>query len=127
MALNSIRQWDEDTNQVQQISLNRNPSFKVAIEQMQNWFSGSYRSMLTDYKINLLSKSPIVLEFIPKDNSPACNFIERVVVRFKGDEVYIGNISIEEKSKDRTVLTFINTRINQPIDKNVWEVGPNAR
>ena len=32
---NNISQWDEDTNQVQSLSMAKNPSFKVAIEKIK--------------------------------------------------------------------------------------------
>ncbi|PIQ88045.1 MAG: hypothetical protein COV73_00910, partial [Candidatus Omnitrophica bacterium CG11_big_fil_rev_8_21_14_0_20_43_6] len=47
----NISQWDQDSNQLQSVSLNKTPSFQVAIQQMQNWFSGSYKSMQGDYQI----------------------------------------------------------------------------
>jgi outer membrane lipoprotein-sorting protein len=104
-----ISQWDQDSDQVQSVSLAKNPSLQVAIQQMQNWFSGSYKSMQGDYQINLISQQPLKLEFIPKEKSLPGNFIQQVTVLFQDDQQYIKEISILEKSNDRTLLTFINT------------------
>ncbi|MFH0917694.1 MAG: outer membrane lipoprotein carrier protein LolA [Candidatus Omnitrophota bacterium] len=117
-----ISQWDQDTDQVQSVSLAKNPSFQVAIQQMQNWFSGSYKSMQGDYQINLISQQPLKLEFIPKEKSVAANFIQRVTVLFQDDQKYIKEISILEKSADSTLLTFIDAQLNQEISPKAWEV-----
>jgi outer membrane lipoprotein-sorting protein len=123
----TVSQWDEDTNQVQSVSLAKNPSFQVAIEQMQNWFSGAYKSMQDNYNISLLSEHPIELEFIPKDSSLTRNFIKRVVVTFQEDQHYIKKIDVQERNGDSTLLTFINAKLNQEIAAKAWEVKADVR
>ena len=123
----TISQWDEDTNQVQQVSLAKNPSFQVAIVQMQNWFCGTFKSMLDDYKITLTTEHPIALEFIPLENSVTRNFIKRVTVLFQNDERYIKEVRIEEKNGDSTSLVFVNAQLNQPINPSAWEVRKDVR
>ena len=122
-----ISQWDQDSNQVQTVSLAKNPSFQVAIQQMQNWFSGSYKSMQGDYQISLISKQPLKLEFIPKDKSISANFIQRVTVLFQDNQQYIQEINILEKNADSTLLVFINARLNQEIPLKAWEVKADVR
>jgi outer membrane lipoprotein-sorting protein len=122
-----ISQWDQDTNQIQSVSLAKNPSFQVAIQQMQNWFSGTYKSMQGDYQISLISQQPLKLEFIPKEKSMARNFIQRVTVLFQDDQQYIKEINILEKSNDSTLLTFIDARLNQEISPKAWEVKADVR
>jgi len=41
-----IRQWDEDTDQTQEMLLSSNPVFQVAVNQLTAWFSGNYISLL---------------------------------------------------------------------------------
>lgn len=123
----TVSQWDEDTNQVQQVSLAKNPSFQIAIVQMQNWFCGTFKSMLDDYKITLTMKHPITLEFIPLENSVTRNFIKRIVVLFEDDERYLKEIDIEERSGDTTVLKFVDAQINQVIEARAWEVKADVR
>jgi outer membrane lipoprotein-sorting protein len=118
----SISQWDQDSDQVQSVSLNRNPSFQVAIQQMQNWFSGSYKSMEGDYQITLISQQPIELEFVPKEKAVSANFIQKVNVLFAADAQYIKQINILEKTGDSTLLEFIDPKLNQEIPARAWEV-----
>ncbi len=117
-----IKQWDEDSNQVQQVSLAKNPGFQAVIDQMQNWFSGAFKSMGNDYTISLAADYPLVLDFVPHENSAAHNFIKRVTVIFQDDERYIRELRIDENNGDNTVLSFENAFLNQPIETNAWEV-----
>ena len=107
-----VRQWDEDTQQVQQISLSKNPAFQAVIEQMKQWFSGTYTSLLAEYDIKLLKQRPLSLSFVPHKNTVASNVINNVTVVFRDDERYIHQICIEEKSGDSTFLTFVDTLLN---------------
>jgi outer membrane lipoprotein-sorting protein len=127
MKGSTISQWDEDTKQVQQVSLANNPSFQVVIVQMQNWFCGTFKSMLDDYKITLTTEHPIFLEFVPLENSVSRNFIKRVTVLFQNDERYIKEVHIEEENGDSTSLSFVNTQLNLPIEPSAWEVRTDVR
>ncbi|MDM8525428.1 outer membrane lipoprotein carrier protein LolA [Desulfococcaceae bacterium HSG8] len=122
-----IRQWDEDTNEIQEISLAKNPAFQTAVGQMQEWFSGTYTSLLREYEVALFKKNPTALKFTPRENALAANVISSVTVFFREDERYIHQIYIEEKSGDNTRLTFVNTVLNPSFDKTVWEVKPGVR
>jgi outer membrane lipoprotein-sorting protein len=124
---NTVSQWDEDTDRVQKVSLAKNPGFQTAMGQMQNWFCGTYASMLDDYEIILAADDPITLEFVPLENSPTRNFIKRVVIFFQNDERYIKEVHIEEQNGDSTSLAFVNTQLNQPILPSAWEVRTDVR
>jgi outer membrane lipoprotein-sorting protein len=117
-----VRQWDEDTQRVEKISLSKNPVFKMAIQQLRDWLSGSYKSMLGQYEVTVLGQDPIALEFIPRDATLAHEVIDRVTVEFDRDERYIWRIHILEKQGDRTLITFVNTLLNAPIAPTAWKV-----
>lgn len=118
----TIKQWDEDTKQIQSLSLSRNPTFLVAIDQMKAWFSGNYTGLLKDYDAMVISPKPAVLEFIPKPSAPSFNIINKVKMSFQDDERYISKIDIEEKNQDSTSLVFSNTKINSFINPVAWEL-----
>lgn len=122
-----VRQWDEDTERVQTVSLSKNPAFKLAIRQMRGWFSGAYRSMLGEYEVTILSEAPVSLKFVPREGSFAKAAIESVTVVFERDERYIREMRIEEKGGDSTLLTFLDTQLNGPLDASAWKVEPRVR
>jgi outer membrane lipoprotein carrier protein len=118
----SIRQWDEDTNQVQEMSLSGNPVFQNVLNQLAVWFSGDYVSLLKDYDVLLLWKSPLVFEFIPKKGNVAGKIIKSITISVRDDERYLKQIKILEISGDSTTIIFKDTIFNAPIDNLDFEV-----
>ena len=116
-----IRQWDEDTDQVEEVSLSRNPAFKMAIRQMRGWFSGAYKSMLGEYEVTVIGEDPISLEFIPRKSAAMRETIDSLTIIFDNDERYIRQMRIMERKGDSTVLSFVNTLLDSPIDPSAWK------
>lgn len=118
---NSVRQWDGETGRVQEVSVTDNPSFSVAVKQMTEWFSGTYTGLLKDYTATILKQSPLVLEFVPRQNSATSNLLKKVEVVFREDERYVREIYIEEKNGDTSRLKFTETKLNTDIKPIAWE------
>lgn len=122
-----MRQWDEDTNKVQETNLNKTPAFQAAVTQMTQWFSGSYRTLQKTYSITLESERPLAMEFLPREGNEVRNVIKRIVVTWMPEEQYIQEIRVEEKSGDRTRLSFSRIRLNEPVDETAWDVTAHVR
>ncbi|TLM65520.1 MAG: outer membrane lipoprotein carrier protein LolA [Deltaproteobacteria bacterium] len=117
-----IRQWDEETNQVQELSLEQNPIFQTVLNQLTVWFSGEYGTLLGSNDVRLVQTAPLVLEFTPKANSLAVKAIRSITVTFRDDRKYLQQIRIQELSGDVTTLQFLNTRLNAPLEPGSFEV-----
>lgn len=117
----SAIQWDEDTKQIQHISLSKNTGYKIIAKQLKEWFSGTYSSMREQYDITILNSDPVCLKFDPRQDTMASKAVSSVAVTFDKDEQYIQKISIKEKNGDSTLLTFSNTQLNIPIGAAAWE------
>lgn len=123
----SIRQWDEDTNQVQEIVLSNNPVFQNLLNQLTVWFSGDYTSLLKDYGVHVQQKSPAVFEFIPKENNAAGRIIKGITISFREDERYLKQIKILEAGGDSTIIIFKGTVFNVPAESLDFEVKRRVR
>ncbi len=117
-----IRQWDEDTDKVQEISLSGNPVFRIVLKQMTAWFSGSFSSLQEEYHVRILQQQPFIIEFAPKDRNFAKKVIKSVTVTFREDERYLSQITIRELSGDVTTILFENTQLNVPIDERYFRI-----
>ena len=117
-----IRQWDEDTNKVQEISLAKNPIFQNVLNQLTVWFSGEYGSLLAINDVRVMQNEPLVLEFVPKEKNMSHKVIKSITITFREDKKYLKQILIREKNGDATALTFINTQLNVPLDDSSFEV-----
>jgi outer membrane lipoprotein-sorting protein len=117
-----IRQWDEDTNKVQEISLAKNPIFQNVLNQMNVWFSGDYGSMLDTNTVRIVKNDPLAIEFVPKENNIARKVIKTITVTFRSDQKYLQQIRIQEQSGDVTTISFGNTQLNPPLTNGNFEV-----
>jgi outer membrane lipoprotein-sorting protein len=117
-----IRQWDEDTNKVQEISLVKNPVFQNLLNQMTVWFSGDYVSLLAVNDVRRIQEDPIVLEFTPTGNNAVRKVIKSITLTFREDRKYLKQVRIREQSGDVTTLNFSNTVLNAPLDSSSFEV-----
>ena len=115
-----MSQWDEETDNVRKMSIIMNPVFGAAFEQMRVWVLGNYLNLLSDYKITMSVREPLVLEFVPYDTTPACRVIRKITIIFRKDQSYIHQIYIEEKSGDSAQFTFDKIQLNCPIDPKAW-------
>ncbi len=117
-----IRQWDEDSNKVQEISLVKNPIFQNVLNQLTVWFSGDYSSLLATNEVREVWNEPLVLEFIPLEKNVARKVIKSITLTFREDQKYLKQIRIQELSGDVTTITFTNTLLNAPLDSASFEV-----
>jgi outer membrane lipoprotein-sorting protein len=119
-----IRQWDEDTNQVQEISLTKNPIFQNVLNQLTVWFSGEYGSLLESNTVRLLGHDPLVIECVPRNGNMAKKVIKSITITFRQDQTYLQRLRIEELNGDVTTIHFSNTLLNVPLDDSNFEVKP---
>lgn len=117
-----IRQWDEDTNKVQEISLAKNPVFQNVLGQLTVWFSGEYGSLLETNSVRIVKREPLVLEFIPRDNNVSKKVIKSITITFRPDQNYLQQLRIQEVSGDVTTINFLRTILNVPLDSKSFEV-----
>jgi len=119
-----IRQWDEDTDQVQEVSLAKNPIFQNVLKQLTVWFSGEYGTLLEDNTVRLVNRDPLQIEFTPRNTNMSRKIIKNITIIFREDQAYLKQIRIQELSGDVTTIYFSNTQLNVPLDNSSFEVHP---
>ena len=124
---NKVRQWDEEANQVQQMSLSANPVLQTVTDQLTKFFSGRLSALASMFDVRETADKPLALEFTPRADSITQKAIRRVTMVFQPDERYIERIAIEEAGGDRTTIVFSDTVLNARVDEKAWEVKPRER
>ncbi|OGW42615.1 MAG: hypothetical protein A2X57_00920, partial [Nitrospirae bacterium GWD2_57_8] len=118
----TVRQWDEETDRVQQVSLAGNPILQNVLRQLTVWFSGAYGTLLEEYDVLVIESSPVVLRFQPKKNNMASRMVRHIQVEFRDDGRYLKKITVLEQGGDRTDITFTNTLFDVPVESGDFEV-----
>ena len=128
MTGTKLKQWDEDSAKVQEISMTSNPVFQAVFTQLQCWFSGRFQDLARDFSVSLVKEKPLTLAFVPK-SAAAGKAVKQVTVVLRDDERYVSEIKIEEAGGDETVMTFHDTVLNDvnPIPAATWEAKPDGR
>ena len=122
-----IRQWDEGTDQVQEIALSDNPVFRIVTDQLTAWFSGRYVRLLDDYDVRINKRHPLEIDFVPNETNKAKKLIKFIKVTFREDERYLQKIKFQEIRGDSTTIIFKNTVFNIPFDEDAFKVTPVGR
>ena len=117
-----IRQWDEETDRIQTISMRNNPAAAAIHEQMSAWFSGNYAALTNSYTVSLAAAKPVSFLFVPHAGSPATNYLAAVQVWLRDDGRYLDKLRITERSGDMTDIIFNNTVLNQTLPAAAWDV-----
>lgn len=121
---NDVRQWDEDSGQVQKVPVSRNPVFKMAMGQMRDWFAGRYGALRGEYDVVVVSHTPCVLRFTPKADAITARALRAVQIALQADLRYLDSVRIEDLNGDSTVIRFSRTILNEPINARAWEAQP---
>ena len=119
----SIIEWDEDSGKVRKTLLSANPVLEVVFDQLTKWVSGQYASFEDRYAVDIVSEQPPIIQFVPCDGAIEKKMIRHVVIRFSKDDAYVQEIQVDEISGDKTVLTFSNVHINEPLSPDTWDVN----
>lgn len=117
ISKDSIKQWDEEVDKVQELSLSRIPLLRSMLEQMKLWFSGDYQSLSRDYDAEVLEKSPAMIRFYPKKGASSQMSIKSVTIRFMENGLYLDWIKIEDTSGDSTTVDFQSIEFNAPLSE----------
>lgn len=117
-----VRQWDEETDRVQTISMRDNPAVSAIHAQMSVWFSGRFEELADAYAVELASAQPVVFVFKPNADTPAAEYLESVEVQLRPDGHYLDRVRILERSGDQTSISFLETVLNPDLPAETWDV-----
>jgi outer membrane lipoprotein carrier protein len=119
-----LRQWDEETGTVQVVDLGNDPAFKSVSAQLQAWFLGNYQALAQSWDVYVVSDKPLSLRFVPKAATFVAKHMKHIEATFNQDGTNIDRMSVRETDGDQMTISFSDARLNQPIDKETWEMPP---
>ena len=117
-----LRQWDEESGNVQVIPMREIPAAAALLGNIQGWLTGDFKAMKRDYTIRVEQEAPPVISFSPRKTLPS--FLKSITLRMRDDARYIQEVRLVEFSGDSSTLRFEKVVLNGEIKPSEWEIPP---
>lgn len=114
-----LTQWDADSGKILILNTEKNQALKMLADTLKTLFSGDIQAMLKDF---FLKKETNPLALYPKKGSVYSRFLQKITFTFSRDLTLLEQIEIEEKNGDLTKIRFYDTKINQILSSDLWQV-----
>lgn len=124
MADGRLKQWDEDTDQVQTIKIDDEPAAKEVFRQFHAWLVGDFVAIRKAYDATVVSREPITLVFVPKPKTVIAEVVRQVQLTMGTDYRYVSRLRINETNGDVTTIQFTDTLLDKPVPTAMWEIPP---
>jgi len=117
---NKGRRWHQRTGKVEHFDIRREPVMKIVSDQILAWAKPDFAFLRREYRIRVLAEHPLSLRLDPL-SPPAAGMPDHLRITFSPDDRYVRTVEIHEKDGDSTVIRFIGTIVNQPIDPDQFQ------
>lgn len=111
--------WRGRKGRTQSFNINREPVFKVIVDQVFAWANADFKKMSKGYDISVVTQKPLKLKLVPRFKRER-KILDHILLEFSGDGSYVRIVEVHEKGRDFTRIRFINPVINQPIAPDLF-------
>jgi outer membrane lipoprotein-sorting protein len=116
---NKGRRWHERTGRSENFDINQEPVMKLVSDQLFAWARADFTKLQREYRISVLSESPVSLRLEPLSPATA-GFLDHLLITFSSDNRYVRSVEVHEKDRDFTRIRFINTTVNKPLQPDLF-------
>jgi outer membrane lipoprotein-sorting protein len=113
------RRWHERTGRTENFQISQEPIMKLVSDQLFAWGKADFQWLNKEYRISVLSESPVSLRLEPR-SAAAAGFLHYLLINFSNDGRYVHTVELHEKDGDFTKIRFINASINKPLPANLF-------
>lgn len=113
------RRWHERTGRTENFAISQEPVMKIVSEQLFAWTRADFGWLRSQYRINILDESPVLLRLEPLSASVA-SFLHHLLISFSTDGRHLKSVEVHENDGDFTRITFVNTLVNKPLPADIF-------
>lgn len=113
------RRWHERTGRSESFQISQEPIMKLVSDQLFAWGKADFKWLDKEYRISVLSESPVALRLEPR-SAEAAGFLHYLLINFSADGKYVRTVELHEKDGDFTRIRFVNASINKPLPANLF-------
>ncbi len=113
------RRWHERTGRMENFQISQDPVMKLVSEQLFAWAKADFQLLKKEYRISVLSESPVALRLEPRSAATA-EFLHHLLINFSADGRYVRSVELHEKDGDYTRIKFVNTSVNKTLQADLF-------
>jgi len=113
------RRWHERTGRTESFVISQDPVMKIVAEQLFAWARPDFAWLKKEYRITVLTESPVLLRLEPK-GGPTAGFLKHLLIGFSADGRYVRSVELHEKDGDFTRIKFQNTAVNKQLSADLF-------
>jgi outer membrane lipoprotein-sorting protein len=113
------RRWHERTGRTENFQISQEPIMKLVSDQLFAWARADFTWLEKEYRISVLSESPVALRLEPRSAAIA-GFLHHLLINFSADGRYVRNVELHEQDGDYTRINFLNTAVNKPLPADIF-------
>ena len=113
------RRWHERTGRTESFQISQEPIMKLVSDQLFAWARADFSWLEKEYRISVLSESPVALRLEPRSAATA-GFLHHLLINFSTDGRYVRSVELHEQDGDYTRINFINAAVNMPVSADLF-------
>lgn len=113
------RRWHQLTGKTESFQISQEPIMKIVSDQLFAWGKADFQWLNKEYRISVLSDSPVALRLEPRSAETA-GFLHHLLINFSSDGRYVRTVELHEKDGDFTRIRFVNAAINKLLPANLF-------
>jgi outer membrane lipoprotein-sorting protein len=113
------RRWHERTGRTESFQISQDPVMKLVSDQLFAWARADFQWLKKEYRISVLSESPVALRLEPRSAATA-GFLHHLLITFSPDGRYVRSVELHEKDGDYTRIKFVNAAVNKPLQADLF-------
>jgi outer membrane lipoprotein-sorting protein len=113
------RRWHERTGRKENFLISQEPVMKLVSDQLFAWARADFPWLKKEYRISVLSESPVTLRLEPRSAATA-GFLHHLLINFSADGRYVRSVELHEKDGDFTRIRFQNTAVNKALPADLF-------
>lgn len=113
------RRWHERTGKTESFQISQEPIMKLVSDQLFAWGKADFHWLNKEYRITVLSESPVALRLEPR-SAEAAGFLHHLLINFSNDGRYVRTVELHEKDGDFTRIRFVNASINKKLPADLF-------
>ena len=113
------RRWHERTGRTENFQISQEPVMKLVSEQLFAWAKADFQWLNKEYRISVLSESPVALRLEPRSAATA-GFLHHLLINFSVDGRYVRGVELHENDGDYTRIKFVNAAVNKPLKADLF-------